>query len=262
MNTSIIVAGKKFNCGTRVVLWNEEEGLSFYPKGKFGKRNLNLKQLREKINSFYIHHSVTYTAHSMFRGLLAQGLSCNFMIDDDINENGCATIYQCLDVKDYGYTQGGKYNHNGAGVEIAYMPDAWSNPNRYSKINQKRFGVQPHKIISDQVRGHKFSKVFAPTDAQVKACLHLALGYKKAFPNLELKFPRDENGNFLSKTVKEEQKFGLLQHFHITTRKIDALGFPHDDFEKKLNDLWADEQKKRISLLSKLFKFINIYKEK
>lgn len=252
-NTSIVASGKKFDCGCRVVLWNEEEGLSFYPKRKFGARNLSLKKLRETIDSFYIHHSVTYTAHSMFRGLQAQGLSCNFMIDDDVNEDGCATIYQLLDVKDYGYSQGGKYNHNGAGVELSYYPDAWDHPNRYSEYNRNKWGVEDHKIASDKVNGYKFKKVFAPTDAQIKACIHLISGYKKAFPDLELKFPRDEEGNFLSKTVDESKKYGLLHHFNVTRRKVDALGFPTDYVEKEVNRMHKEELMKRKTILEKLF---------
>jgi hypothetical protein len=252
-NTSIVAAGKKFDCGSRVVLWNEEEGLSFYPNKKYRARNLSLKQLRQTINSFYIHHSVTYTAHSMFRGLQARGLSCNFMIDDDVNEDGCATIYQCLDIKDYGYSQGGIYNRNGAGVELSYYPDAWDHPNRYSEYNKNKWGVEDHKIVADKVNGYKFKKVFAPTDAQVKACINLIHGYKKAFPDLELKFPRDENGQFLSKTVNENQKYGLLHHFNVTRRKVDALGFPTDYVEQEVNRMHEEEPKKRKNVIDKIF---------
>jgi hypothetical protein len=234
-NTSIIVAGNGFDCGCRVVLWNEEGGLSFYPTKKFVSRNFSLAQLRAKINSFYIHHTVSYLAYSTFGGLKARGLSVNFLIDDDVNEDGCATIYQALDVKDAAYSQGGTYNHNGSGCEVCYFPDAWDHPDRYSEYNRKKWGVQEHKIVSDKVNGYVFKKVFAPTDAQVKACICLISGYKKAFPDLVLKFPRDENGVFLSKTVNETKKYGLLHHFNVTNRKIDALGFPTDYVEQEVN---------------------------
>lgn len=240
-NTSIVAAGNKFDCGSRVMLWNEEAGLSFYPNKKYVARNLSLKQLRDLIKAFYIHHSVTYTAHSTFGALKARNLSCNFIIDDDVNEDGCATIYQCLDIKDYGYSQGGIYNHNGAGVEISYFPDAWDHPDRYSEYNKRRQGVLGHKIVSDKINGNTFSKVFAPSDAQVKACINLINGYKKAFPDLELKFPRNESGEFLSKTVAESQKNGLLHHFNITIRKIDALGFPTDYVEQEVNKFHKEE---------------------
>lgn len=256
-NTSIVVAGQKFDCGCRVILWDEQEGMSFYPaKYTFVPRNLSLSELRKIINAFYIHHSVTYFAHSTFQVLKERKLSCNFIIDDDINEDtGCSTIYQCLDVKDYGYSQGGEYNKNGSGVEISYYPDAWDHPNRYSTYYKNKFGVKDHKVISDQVQGHKFSKAFAPTDAQVKACIHLISGYKKAFPDLELKFPRDETGKFLSKTVENDKRHGLLHHFNIRTDKIDALGFPTDYVEQVVNEMDQIEKlKSKPFILDKILK--------
>lgn len=74
-NTKIMIGGIGFDTGIRVVLWNEEEGLSFYPKKNFHSRNWNLDQCREKLKAFYIHHTATYRAHSTFAGLNARGLS-------------------------------------------------------------------------------------------------------------------------------------------------------------------------------------------
>ncbi len=262
-NTSIVVCGKKFDTGVRVVLWNDESGLSFYPGGPFSKggyteRNVNLNELRGLINAFYIHHSVTYTAHSMFRGLKARNLSCNFMIDDDVNEDtGCATIYQLLDVKEAGWTQGGVYNRNGSGVELAYYPDAWAKPNRYSKAKQKKWGVQPHDVVSDTIHGHKFKKVFAPTEQQVKACIHLIYGYSKAFPDLELTFPRDANGKFISTVAPEGQRKGIMHHFNVKRGKVDAMGFPTNFVELEVNKLVeADKVKPKPT-----FKIVEVIKK-
>ena len=238
-NTKIIVAGVGFDTGCRVILWNEEEGLSFYPKGRgFISYKQNLKQLRQRIKALYIHHTVTFRAHSTFGGLQARGLSCVFLIDDDINiDTGCATIYQCLDVKEAAYTQGGVHNHDGAGIEICYYPDAWTKPSWYSDYNCKRFGVPSHELKSDVVHGRTFKKCHGPTDAQVKACLQLAYAYLKAFPDIEPKFPRDENGKLTSMVVPNEMRHGLLHHYHIREDKIDAMGFPTEKFEKSLNAL-------------------------
>lgn len=247
-NTSIVVCGKKFDTGARVILWNEPEGMSFYPYNKFGARNASLKELRKEINSFVIHHSVTYFAESTFRVLKTRNLSCNFIIDDNVNEYGCADIYQCLDVKDYGYSQG-KHNKYSAGVEISYMPDAWDHPNRYNSYNRKRWGVQDHKIVSDKIHGMDFKKVFAPTEAQVNACIQLIHGYSKAFPDLKLSFPRDDKGNFISTIPPKENMVGLLHHFNITKRKIDAMGFPTDAVEAEVKRLAASVETKPPSKL-------------
>lgn len=262
-NTSIKVCGKKYDTGTRVVLWDEEEGMSFYSggpwsKGRFSKRDVSLKKLQKLIDGFYIHHTVTYTVESTFRVLKSRNLSCNFIIDDDVNENGCATIYQLLDVKDGGWSQGGEFNRRGAGVEIAYYPDAWENPHRYNEYNRKKWGVQKHDTMPEKVQGMNFSKVFKPTDAQVQSCIKLIYGYSKAFPELKLAFPRDDEGNFIQKEVEESKKIGLLHHFNITSRKIDAMGFPTDFVEEEVNKLVNEDKnepkiKDRLRLTRKWF---------
>jgi hypothetical protein len=256
-NTCIIVGGKEFDTGIRVVLWNEEEGLSFYPNRKFHARDWDLEECRKHIKAFYIHHSVTYTAHSTFRGLMARGLSCNFMIDDDIDpETGCATIYQHLDVKDGGWSQGGVHNHDGAGVEICYYPDAWTTPDRYSAFNRKRFGVHQHPVVSDTIHGHKFNKCYGPTDAQVKACNRLAAAYCLAFPDMPRTFPRDVDGKFISTVLPDDKRVGLMHHFNVKRGKIDAMGYPTDQAEKDINKLVheaeLDQNRRRSGVISAL----------
>lgn len=260
-NTSIKVCGVEFDTGIRVVLWDEEEGFSFYPFKKFHARNWTLDEARKKINAFYIHHSVTFTASSMYGGLKAQGLSVNFMIDDDEDpETGCATIYQCLDVKDGGWSQGGIYNHNGAGVELSYYPDSWTKPDRYSAYNRKRFGVPMHPIVSDTIHGHKFKECYGPTEAQVKACNRLAAAYCLAFPDMPRSFPRNDKGEFISTVVSDDKAKGLLHHFNVKRGKVDAMGYPTDQSEKDINKLIKeaelDANRRRSSVVSVLNKIV------
>ena len=243
-NTSIVVAGKKFDSRCRIILWNEPGGLNFYAKGKgYTPYSHDYKKLQDRIKALYIHHTVTFRAHSTFGGLQARGLSCVFLVDDDVNEDtGCATIYQCLDVKEGAYTQGGIHNHDGAGIEVCYYPDAWTNPPRYSAFNRKRFGVPNHEITSDVVHGHNFKRVHGPTEAQVKATLHLAYAYMKAFPNIKPEFPRDDAGKLITTVVPMKQRNGLLHHYHIRRDKIDAMGFPTDDFENNLKKMLENDK--------------------
>lgn len=243
-NTSIVVAGKKFDTGCRVILWDEEAGLSFYPIGKgYTSYNQNLEQLQNRIKALYIHHTVTYRAHSTFGGLLGRKLSSIFLIDDDVNQDtGCATIYQCLDVKEAAYTQGGIHNHDGAGIEICYYPDAWTMPPRYSPYNCDRFGVPEHKVTSDRIHGQPFPKCHGPTDAQVKACQYLACAYLTAFPNIKPEFPRDVNGNLISTVVPLDMRHGLLHHYHVKREKVDAMGFPTDQFESDVKAMLEDRK--------------------
>lgn len=261
-NTNIIVCGQKFDTGVRVVLWSEEEGMSLYPYGKFHARNWSLKEAQKHIKSLYFHHSVTYFAESTFRGLKARGLSCNFVIDDNIDpDTGCSTIYQLLDVKDGGYSQGGIHNHDGAGIEVSFYPDAWDHPNRYNEYNIKKWGVQKHKVVEDTIHGHKFSKVFAPTDAQVEACIKLAGAYLQAFPDIKPEFPRDDNGDFISTTVASDKRNGLMHHFNVKRSKIDTMGFPTDYVEQEVKKILFTKKKSpltRGSIIALLKKFANM----
>ena len=241
-NSSIVASGKKFDIGCRVVLWNEEEGLSFYPKGGYTPRKLSYKQLQNVVKCFVLHHSVTYTAHATFRGLLGRKLSVNFIIDDDVNDEGYATIYQCLDIKDYGWSHK-PLNSAGPGVEISYHPQAWENKNLYSETNVKKWGVQPHNIEKDKVHGRGFN-VFAPTEAQIKSSIALMAGMCRAFPNMKGTFPKDQD-NQIYKTVANEQS-NMLAHFHITRNKVDPMGFPFERAEKEIteiNTFWCPQNK-------------------
>ena len=235
-NTNIIAGGERFDIGCRVVLWDEPNGLSFYKKSNLVKRDLSLKELQKYIKCFVVHHSVTYRAQHMYAGLNARGLSCNFMIDDDINDDGFATIYQCADIKDYCWTHK-PLNSKGPGVEISYMPDAWSNPNRYSLNNLKKYKVESHSVLEDKIHGRNF-KVFAPTEAQIKSCIALLWGFSEFFPDVLSTFPQDADGNVIKTIVPNPN--GFLAHFHITARKIDPMGFPFKRVEEEVKKLKDD----------------------
>jgi len=78
------------------------------------------------------------------------------------------------------------------------------------------------------VRGAKI-KANAPTYAQVRAVAAICIGLKKAFPEMEMKFPRDaERG--VSRNVEKDPK-GLLCHYHVSNQKIDPLGLNHEELE-------------------------------
>ena len=229
-NTNIVAAGKIFDVGSRVVLWDEETGLSFYKRAmKYAGRDDSFDELSTKMNCFVIHHAASWTAKTTYNGLVGRGLSCNFIIDDD-DVNGVATIYQCLDIKDAGYSHK-PLNMAGPGVEIAYQPTAWSMPNAYSPLNVQKMGLQPHTTVDDTVHGVK-KRVYAPTDAQINACINLIWGFLELFPAVESSFPRDAQGNISKTTVKNPK--GLLAHFHITGEKVDPYGFPFDMVEKEV----------------------------
>ncbi len=232
MGTSIVAGGVEFDIGSKVVLWSDIGGLNAYPMGKFNKRNLTLQQLQPIIKNFVFHHSVTYTAKSTFGGLVARGLSCNFIIDDDggVDASGKvipATIYQTLDVKDGAYSQA-PLNHVGAGVEISYMPLSVMKSVRtedlYNDAACKRYGVEAHTLTSDEVHGTVF-KCYGPSDGQMEALKALAWGYSELFPSIPTTFPRGKGGEFLKTTLSAPSLYeGFMCHYHLNRQKIDALG--------------------------------------
>ncbi len=229
MNTKIFAAGVGADIGTKVVLWNEPGGFSFYSNKKFyqGNSNLNLAQLQTKIKSFTIHHTDDYKARQTASTLIARGLSVNFIIDDD-PENEIATIYQCLDMKDGGYSQK-PLNEESIGVEVCLRPLASKQP--YSPTNVKSWNVSPHPVVEDTVHGQKFS-CHGPTEAQHKALIRLLRGFSELFPGIPMMFPRDKDGNYIKTNIPNPEQYrGLLNHYNIERQKIDCLGLDHGKIE-------------------------------
>jgi hypothetical protein len=231
MNTRIYAADKSFDIGCRVIKWDEEKGIDFTPYGKYVKRDANHAELQGILKQFTVHWSVTYRAIHMKSGLIARGLSCNFMIDDDVNDTDYATIYQCLDIQHGGWSQGGGCNGLGPGVEISYMPQAWSDQHAYSKARQARYGVGPHEQRMADIHGTRM-RVFLPTQAQMNSLYQLLWGYSELFPGIPMAFPRDNAGKPLTTVLKAPKEYtGLLQHYHIKRGKIDAAGLDMEQIE-------------------------------
>lgn len=236
MNTKIWATNdKSFDIGCKVVKWDEKEGFNFVPYGKYTWRNWDYDKLKEKITQFTVHWSVNYRAKSMYYGLKARGLSVNFMIDDDCNEDGFATIYQTLPIQHAGWSQGTangiSFNQFGSGVEFALMPQAWEK-NMYSESNRKKFHVPEHETTIAPIHGTKL-KVFLPTKAQMSSLINLIWGYCELFPNVKPYFPKDENGNYITTTIKNAQDYkGLLNHYNIKRGKIDTAGLDLNKIEE------------------------------
>ena len=224
--TKIIFGEKEVDVGSRVVLWNDANGLSFYKYGvKYQKRDVSFEDLSKQINCFVLHHSVTYTAKQTYNALIGRNLSVNFIIDDD-SVDGVATIYQCLDGKDAGQSHA-PLNMSGPGVEISYMP--LYKESTYSEHNRKKFGCQPHPVVDDVVHG-QYLKVYGPSEAQVKAVINLLTGFCELFPGVNPGFPKGPDHKAARTVVRNAS--GLLAHSMITTNKIDPSGFPFEYVEK------------------------------
>jgi hypothetical protein len=235
MNTSIFAVNKSFDIKCRVVKWDEPSGLNFLPTGKYTKRNVKFEDLSKVLSQFTIHWSATYKASHMFNGLKMRGLSCNFMIDDDCDQNGYATIYQNLPIEYAGWSQGGPFNGYGPGVELSYQPAAWQE-NWYDANDQAKWKVPPHDTVEATINGTKL-KVHLPTQAQMNSLYQLIWGYCELFPHIKPVFPRDGGGKLIYKKYNgANNHVGLLNHYHITSEKIDAAGLDMEKIEKEVSD--------------------------
>lgn len=232
-NTSIFAAERSFDIGCRVIKWDEPSGFDFTPKGKYNKRNINFDQLSPLMKQFCVHYSVTYRASHMVGGLNARGLSVHFMIDDNVNEQGYADVYQALDLTHGAWSQGGVYNNMGPGVEISYMPQAWEK-NMYTPADIKKWNVQPHDTAIATVHGTKL-KVHLPTKAQIASLIQLMWGFTELFPHVPAKFPRTPQGSLITtKLEKPETYSGFVNHYHLTRDKMDTLGLDMEMIEKEV----------------------------
>ena len=234
-NTRIWATEKKsFDIGCRVIKWDETEGLNFLPFNRYIKRNVSDETLQTIIKQFTVHWSVTYKAKHMFTGLKARGLSCNFMIDDD-SVDDYATIYQCLPINHGGYSQGGKFNALGPGVEISYMPQLWDN-DMYDPNDRKKWDVPEHPQGTGYVHGAKL-KVHLPTEAQINSLKSLIWGFSELFPNVPATFPKDASGKYITGVLKNATNYtGLVNHYNLTRGKIDAAGLDLADIEQGVAD--------------------------
>lgn len=225
-----------FDIGAPVLKWNDKEGLDFIPNKNYYNTNCkDLKSLQNVIKQFTVHWSVTYRARPMFNGLNAQKISCNFMIDDDCNNDGFATIFQCLPMNKLGYSQGShtngvSFNRLGPGVELSYMPQRWEG-DQYTDALCKRHNVPKHDTKKASVHGTTLT-IHVPTVAQMKSLKSLIWGFGELFPNLPATFPRDTT------VLKDPLNYkGLVTHYQLTRRKIDVAGLEFDEIEKDVKEM-------------------------
>lgn len=200
----IIYNNKKFPIAwERVVLWNEEGGLS-HKKGSYydwiGKPD------RRPIQ-FVNHWDAALSSHSCARIINKRGLSMHFLIDND------GTIYQTLDIQNVAFQAGSKFwNTNSVGVEISnafYL--------KYQDWYVKQgFGKRP--VVESFCHGRSIGKHldFYPIQLQALAALWAAI-HESTGINLDC---------WEEKSYSEEVAFGrfngFINHCNLTKNKIDC----------------------------------------
>tara|TARA_Y100000310_G_scaffold298886_1_gene333238 strand:- start:323 stop:1120 length:798 start_codon:yes stop_codon:yes gene_type:complete len=169
---------------------------------------------------FVTHWDVCLSSKSCYNILKKRKISVHFLIDND------GAIYQTMDCNDIGYHAGNwKVNTKSVGVEIsnAYYP-------KYQNIYRSR-GFGPRPIYNNvKVHGKTLEPFLGFYPVQKQAFQALAKALNKAY-NIPLKAPM--NGDQLSQTIVPEVYKGtfkgVINHYHITKKKIDCAGFKLDE---------------------------------
>jgi N-acetyl-anhydromuramyl-L-alanine amidase AmpD len=252
-NTCIVVCGKKYDIGTRVVLWTEPGGFSAYDKtayeiqnrktgkvevirGKRYKSRLflggtpDLAKLKKVVWQFALHHSGLFRSHDTYDTLQQRGLSVHFILDDD------GTLYQTLDVRERAYHIGSN-NAMSIGIEIDSRAAAGKYPDAYDEAHQKKHKVGPRKVKLDTIHGMKL-KGFDYSDAQYVTLAKLAKELVEIFPLIKSDFARDAQGKIIKTQLAAPKKHqGFICHFQVTTSKIDPISFDFNRFLKDVNGI-------------------------
>ena len=196
------------------------------PKGFSSPENCYKKAKNERVSTmFMVHWDMCLSSKSCFNVLKKRKLSVHFLIDND------GTIYQILDCNHIGYHAGNwKVNTKSIGVEIsnAYYP-------KYQDIYRSEgFGPRP-TWKNAQVHGRTLDPFLGFYSCQEQAFQALAKALHKAY-DIPLKAPM-KDGNLITGVVPEvcEGTFkGVINHYHVTERKIDCAGFDLDKILKEI----------------------------
>lgn len=255
-DTCIIIDGRLFDIGVRVVKWHEKEGFSGYDVStvlvkerdersegytvrrirgaRYGKR----RDGYNSITQFMFHHTggdgdgaarVYDTLHNKRR------LSVHFVIDDD------GTVFQFLDPFAKAW-HAGSHNNCSVGVEMNLFPLVNKKTNYYSEKRNARTNNVHHEI-GEQLRNGQKYRCFQMPEKQVDSGARLAAGvwaglYKvtgeERFTETPL-FPSTDIGSIHSSAFKgARDHVGLIGHFQATRRKIDPLGVDLYELEKNV----------------------------
>jgi N-acetyl-anhydromuramyl-L-alanine amidase AmpD len=265
----IIVAGKRFSTGTRVVTWLERGGYDAHEAGAFPRVSLagppprrDLKALQGVIDQFVLHYDGSGLSRICFNTLQERKLSVHFLLDVD------GTIYQTMDLRERA-AHATIANDRSIGIEIANLGaypatgkerqilDEWYRKTpggetvlkipariRDSGILTPGFVARPARpgLIRGTLQGKELVQYdFTPEQYAALAKLTATLG--RIFPKLTLDYPHGRNHRLITQTLspgKFASYRGVLGHFHVQENKVD----PGPAFQwRKLFDAVKRERK-------------------
>jgi N-acetyl-anhydromuramyl-L-alanine amidase AmpD len=217
----IMVFGRPVPAGTRVVLWNDPDGLDAYRGGHYGQRPAGAGSVTQVI----LHYDVAGTSRNCQRILDKRGLSCHFLVDLD------GTVYQTLDCKERAW-HAGEANDRSVGIEIANIGaypdrtviDRWYIADERGirvalppPLRDDLAGYVARPARPEPVRGEIHGRTlwqYDFTEAQYAALARLLAALSRS-----LAIPATTPA---SRTVLPDASSpGYLGHFHLTKRKVD-----------------------------------------
>jgi N-acetyl-anhydromuramyl-L-alanine amidase AmpD len=252
---AIIVSGRYFPVGTRVVTWLEPGGYNAYEgrpvlvrrRGvpiqdkKFASARRELAALREVVDQFVLHYDGCGLSKVCFNVLRQRNLSVHFLLDVD------GTIYQTLDLRERAM-HATIANDRSIGIEIAhigaYAPNdtkllnEWYERDAAGEVHYRipvritnpgilTSGFKGKPARPGLVRGRLQNTDLAQYDftpEQYEALIRLTAALCQIFPKLKADFPRDEAGRLITRKLPDPELAGyrgLLGHYHLQENKFD-----------------------------------------
>ncbi len=249
----IIVAGKRFSTGTRVITWQDPGGYNAYTiqpavhgrrspaGGAAATRAPTLTQLRRRVDQFVLHYDGAGLSRRCFEVLQQRRLSVHFLLDID------GTIYQTLDLQERAW-HAGESNDRSVGVEIAnlgaYPPPLHAVLQRWyhltpqgqvrlvppatagnPRLHTPGFVGRPQRPepVTGKIHGRDLIQ-YDLTPEQYAALIKLTAALHRVFPAIKLDYPRDRQGRLVTGKLPAAQLAGyqgVIGHFHLQENKVD-----------------------------------------
>ena len=194
--------------GTKIITL-DEKGALHLPESCYRKT------FRKNPTMIVTHFDVALSAESCYRILKKRNISSHFVIDND------GTIYQMVDTAYEAWHAGNRaVNKASIGIDISNAYYTKYN-SRYEKMG---FGKRP--VLRDlKVHGQTLAECLGFYPQQLEAYSRLVETLCQHY-NIPLEYPQDPSGALLRGVYEDASKArfkGIINHYHITKRKIDCV---------------------------------------
>jgi N-acetylmuramoyl-L-alanine amidase len=241
----VVVCGRSFHAGSRVVLWSSADGFNAYLPHRFNRPGKTLPSnpatgcntplrygtraillnddgeplpvsaseewqlVRRSVDQIVVHYDAAGSSRRCFEVLHDErGLSAHFLIDVD------GTIYQTLDVRERG-RHAGKSNDRSIGIEIA-NPGAFPTTEELflARDRARRHDANGTRNIASADRNQGFMTgvvqrrtlhQYPFTDAQYRALVSLCGALIEALPGIQPRYPQSRDGKVILRTLTAEE---------------------------------------------------------